>query len=264
MRQLPEEVLRDADRCPEPWADLCTNQFIPRGFHGLFRACASVRPAALHLVHSVYSRGNWVEQAKRAITEVEREKMVRRLFPMMWRAGAGVLWDAAAQNGGDTLRAFEEREARLLRMRAKQKGKSSAAVRSDKPTAKPIRLKRPLAYLMVTGWLRCGDGDDPGLCFYSDEALTALFELFDWQGFHIVADDLTNDAIEQMRGRLGLRKALEKLPYVTGARMNGTSDFIELNTLDSKVAKRQWSKTPSRLGCKVVLDGRVLYRGTST
>jgi hypothetical protein len=244
MRRIPGELLRDADRCTDSWADLCANRFIPRGFHGLFRGCASVLPAALSLVHTAYSRGDLIERAKRSMTETECEAVNRKLFAGMWRSGAGLLRDGAVQEGPEMLSQFEEYEARLLKMVAKQRGKAASSARSDRPTADRLRRKHPLRYLMVTNWLRCGCLGDPGFMFYSDNALADLFSVFDWRGFEVAADDLNSEQIEQMRGRLGLRKANEKLPLVTGVRMNHKTSVIELNTQDAKIARYEWPKPP--------------------
>ena len=46
--------------------------------------------------------------------------------------------------------------------------------------------------------------------FYSDPALADLFSLLDWQEYEFAAEVLNSEQIEQMRGRLGLRKANEK------------------------------------------------------
>lgn len=109
--------------------------------------------------------------------------------------------------------------------------------------------------------MRCGPLGDPGLCFYSDPSITELFSLFDWQGFKVTADDLDSEQIERMRERLGLRKANAKFPWITSARLNPKTNLIELNTLEAKVAKSEWPKSPLTLRCGVELCGQVLYRG---
>jgi hypothetical protein len=264
MSRIPNELLRDADRCPDPWADLCSNRFIPRGFHDLFRACASVLPAAIRLARKVYSRGDLVERAKRGGSEAECEALNRKLFPAMWRADAGLLREAAAHKGPVWSHEFEEREARLVEIIAKKRGKAAAAARPRKLTADPLRDKWPLLYLMLTNWLRCGHFADVGLMFYSDSALADLFSLLNWRGFDVVAEDLDSEQIEKMRGRLGLRKAKEKLPLVTGARMDHKTGVIELNTHDAKTAKYEWPKYPLQLRCRVELSGQLLYRGATS
>ena len=262
LQGLPEELLRDADRCPNPWRELSNNRFLTvGGYPELFCACASVLSAAIQLVRKVYARGDLIERAKQARTKLEFEAVNRMLFPGMWRSGAGLLLDAATQKGPNMLSQFEEHEARLLKMIAKQHGKLVTAARADKPTADSLRKKWPLLYLMLTNWLRCGHRGDPGFMFYSDPALTDLFSLLNWEGFKVTAEDLDSEQIEQMRGRLGLRKANEKLPLITGARMNRTGAYIQLNTQDAKIAKCEWPKTPLQLTCRIQLNGRVLYSG---
>ena len=155
LRRVPAELLRDADRCPDPWANLCTNRFIPPSFHSLFGACASVLPAATRLARSIYSRGDLVERAKRGGSEAECEDLNRKLFPALWRADAG-LREAAAQEGPDMLRKFQEHEARLLEVIAKKHGKTAAATRPDNPTAEPLSRVFPVPSLMLVNWLRCG------------------------------------------------------------------------------------------------------------
>jgi hypothetical protein len=179
----------------------------------------------------------------------------------MWRKGAGLLREEAVQHGPDMLTEFEKRETALLKMAAKKRGRAAIVTRADKPTAKPLREHYPLLYLMVTNWLRCGHLGDPGFMFYSDQALADLFSLFDWQGFSIAAEELNSEQIEQMRGRLGLRKANEKIPQITGARLNSQTTLIELNTQDPKFAKYEWPKSPWQLRCRIELSGRVLYSG---
>jgi hypothetical protein len=156
---------------------------------------------------------------------------------------------------------FEKREARLWKMIAKKRGKAAIANGALKPTAEPLRNKYPLLYLMLTNWIRCEHLGDPGFIFYSDPALADLFSLFDWQGFAVGGEELNSEQIEQMRGRLGLRKANEKIPLITGARMNPKTGIIELNTQDAKIAKREWPESPSQLRCRIELSGRVLYSG---
>jgi hypothetical protein len=261
LRGIPSELQRDANRCPDPWGDLCTNRFIPRGYHGLFRACASVLPAATRLARMVYSRGHLVEHDKQATTQVEREAVIRMLFPGMWRAGAGLLRDAAVQAGPDILTQFEADESKLLERIAKKHGKTAAAARSDKPTADRLRRKWPVHYLMLSNWPRLGHLGEPGLMFFSDRALADFFSLLDWSGFDIRADVFDSEQVEQMRGRLGLRKANEKIPLVTGARINPEKGVIELNTSPVELANREWPKLPLRLRCPIELNGRILYAG---
>lgn len=263
LRTIPEELRRDADRCPDPWRELSTARLLAvGGYSELFTACASVLPASLQLSRKVYTRGNWAKRARRATTEAAGDAAIRNLFPAMWRAGAATLRDEAARQGPAIMREFEKREAVLLGMMAKKKGKAATAIRPGEPTAHLLRSKHALAYLMVTGWVRCGPLGDPGLCFYSDNALADLFSLLDWRRFDVAAADLNSEQIEQMRGRLGLRKATEKLPLVTSARLNDKTNLIELNTLDAKVAKHEWPKPAQPLRCRVELCGQVLYSGT--
>lgn len=261
LRGIPEELLRDANRCPNPWEDLASMRLMQPSHRHVFRACASVLPAAVSMAESVYSRGDLIERVKRATTAVEREALNRKLFPGMWREGAALLRAKAAQAGPEVLAQFEEHEAKLVKMIAKKRGKRAAAVRSDKPTAERLRRKWPVQYLMVTCWLRLGNLGDPGLMFFSDRALADLFFYLDWSGFDICADDFDSEQIEQLRRRLGLRKANEKFPLVTGARINDETGTIEINTSNAKVAAFEWPITPLQLRSKIMLDGKTLYAG---
>jgi hypothetical protein len=265
LQEIPDELLRDADRCPDPWQDLRTNRILMVGrYIELFTACASVLPATVELAKRVYSRGELVELARRAKTESECEAVNRKLFPKMCRTGAGLLREAAAQHGSNMLKEFEKCEAALKKMMAKKCGKAALATHVDKPSAEPLRQRYPLLYLMVENWLRCGFRGDPGFMFYSDEALADLFSLFDWQGFSIAAEDLNSEQLEKMRGRLGLRKAVEKLPLITSAKMKFKTGVIELNTNDATIAKYEWPSVPVQLNCRIEISGRVLYRGLNS
>lgn len=263
MRLICPEILRDCARCPNPWADLRSNKVLPHGFHGLFEACESVLAAARQLLPEAYGAGRGgilFRRAEQAKAPAQREAALRKLFPVSWRADTE-LRIIAKEAGADALREFDEREERYLKMMAKKKGKAAAENRSAKLTAEPLRRKHTLEYLMMTGWVRCGPLGDPGLCFYSDAALADLFSLFDWRGFNVNPEDLSSERIERMRERLGLRKAHEKIPWITSARINPVSNHIELNTLEAKVAKSEWPKSPLTLRCSVELCGQVLYPG---
>lgn len=266
LRRIPQEILRDSARSSDPWADLCSNRFVPLGFHGLFAACASVLPAVRQLAPAGYGAGmggQLFKQAKRARASAQRDAVLRHLFPVCWRIDAQ-LRAKAAKAGPQALDEFNKREAHLSRTMEKKNGKAAVATHPGKIMGERLHSKHSLAYLMATGWIRCGPMGDPGLCFYSDPALAELFSLFDWQRFKIVADDLNSEQIEHMRGRLGLRKAHEKLPLVTSARINPETHLIELNTLEAKIAKCEWPKSPHTLRCRVELCGHVLYRGVTS
>ncbi len=261
LRGIPEELLRDADRCPDPWCELISNRVLMVGrLPELFSACASVLPAALNLTRKVYSRGRWVERSKTANTPAECEDVIRNLFPSMWRAGAGSLRNAAANEGAEMLSEFEKREGKLVKMIQKKYGKA-AAIPGTTPTAESLRRNRPIEYLLLTGWIRCGCSGDPGLMFYSDRALADLFSLLDWDGFQVDSDGVNSEQIEQLRGRLGLRKANEKIPYTTGVRMSPKTGIIELNAQDAKLAASEWTNPPLQLRCRIELSGRLLYGG---
>jgi len=226
------------------------------GHRELFRACASVLVAAVRLAPAGYGAGtisgNLVERLTRAKTKAERERLTRKLFAVYWRIDPD-LRTKTAQADPRILREFEERETHLLSLIAKKKGKAATVARSGRLTAEALRRDYPLAYLMLTNWLRCGHLSDPGFFFYSDSALAELFSILNWK--------LGSEQIEQMRGRLGLRKANAKRPLVTAARLNPDTNLIELNTFDAKAAKFEWPKPPWTLRCRLELSGRVLYAG---
>lgn len=261
LRGIPEELLRNADRCPDPWCELTNNRHLMvGGFPELFSACASMLPAAQNLIYKVYSRGDWVDRSKKANTTADCEAVIRNLFPSMWRVGADFLRSAAASEGAEMLSEFEKREAKLVKMIQKKKGKE-AAIPGKNPTAESLRTKQPLAYIMLTNWIRCGPLGDPGLMFYSDRALADLFSLLNWHDFEVDSDGINSEQIEQLRGRLGLRKANEKMPYITGVKVDRKTGFLELNTHDAKLAASEWPKIALKLHSRIELSGRLLYGG---
>lgn len=261
LRGIPEELLLDADRCPDPWCELISNRFLMVGrLPELFSACASVLPAALSLARKVYSRGRWVERSKTAKTTAESEDVIRNLFPSMWRAGSEFLRNASTNEGAGMLSEFEKREGELVKRIQKKHGKG-AAIGDKLPTAESLRSDRPIEYLLLSGWIRCGCLGDPGFMFYSDNALGDLFSLLDWDGFEVDPEGVNSEQIEQLRGRLALRKASNKTPYITGVRMSPDSGIIQLNSIDAKLAASEWPKRPSKLRSPILLNGRQLYGG---
>jgi len=155
---------------------------------------------------------------------------------------------------------FEKREGELVRRIQKKEGKG-AAIGTKIPTAESLRSDRPIEYLLLSGWIRCGCLGDPGFMFYSDRALADLPSLLNWDGFELDPDGVNIGQIEQLRGRLGLRKANEKMPYITGVRMSPNSGIIQLNSIDAKLAASEWPKRPLKLRSPILLNGRQLYGG---
>ena len=84
-----------------------------------------------------------------------------------------------------------------------------------------------MAYLLVANWLRWGNAGEPGLCYYSDEAMADLvvqllgLEKQDGLGRRA-------DYYRKFRQRLGLQQAYHRKPFVTKARRVTNTGLIEI------------------------------------
>ena len=264
LRGIPGELQRDADRCANPFEELASMRCLNvGGLTELFRACASVRAAALRLTHKVYDRGGLTERVRRARVGRERERLAKRLFDAMYRAGAEILREGAVEAGREFELEFADREARLLARCRKKLGHNAVLNWPSRPSAESIRTNHPLEYLLLLLHLRFGPLGDPSLMFFSNRAVSELFDLLDWTGFDVDHDKISIEQIEKMRERLGLRPANVKLPYVTSVRQNPCTNIIELNTNVANVATCEWPSKPLGLKTEIKIGKFVLYGGVA-
>ena len=182
LQSIPEECVRDVNRCPDPWRELSSLPFVEQGHREFYSATASLVPAVERLAGIAWGEGsassNVRDRLEKARTKADRARHGRILFSAMFKADPQKLKTAAESKGIEEIVAnFRHYEVNLRAAEAKRSGKSKTLLTSEQPSYKTLCQREPISVLLVVNWLRCGGDGDPGFCFFSSYALERFFNL---------------------------------------------------------------------------------------
>lgn len=261
LQKIPLELVKDANRCPNPWQDLASMKFIAH-YRSLFLSCASVLPAWELLADYGWGGATGAKQhsrladrmldARKRGDHAEARRLEKKIVDAMLRYDPE-LAKKLARNAGDEkkLRAFEElsRESRK---------RSRRPVRGNSRENAKARLteKYPIQILLVSNWIRCGNSGDPGWLFFTNHALANLLTLLNW--------NVSSEMVEQICIRLGLRKPDDGFLVFSDVKLDDTLGVIRLNHFPPKKAREEFPKDAWKIRAPIQLGQRTLYAGIST
>ena len=263
LRRLPAKAIGDADRCPDPWERLRANRLIRESegpFVELFDACASVRPAILRLARVAWGgasvSGDRGGEVRAKSPEQGVDQGMKRGFRMLWEAGGLDLREQIKEESEDVQTAFAYEADRVQRQLTKGSGRQSAQPGKWDSNYRLYRQfqRCPVHWLMTVGWLRLGQAQ-PGLCFFSDNAILGLFELLNWSGFRLNPEKLNHVLIRKWQDRLGLRKASIRHPLFTNVYREPKVGNIVIQEADNYFGESYIKRTTfrccqGRCGCR--------------
>lgn len=230
MQHVEDWILREAERWDHAWRFLLNCRNLPLAAYDLFKAAESVSVAMNRMQNmlagfATMQRDLVMEMVKRnqngdksGATRLGK-KIVRELLKRdLW--GNEADWPAMPDETRRVIELWKSEGKRQLLKRHGRKGLEPqpflGAAQHD-----------PEAYLMASNWLRWGDAGEPGLCYYSDEALADLMVLLSGQEKrHGLGTRL--EYYRKFRQRLGLKQAYYRKPLVTKARRAQTRTLIEI------------------------------------
>jgi hypothetical protein len=267
LREIPLELVKDANRCPNPWLDLASMKLIAH-YRSLFLSCASVLSAWDILADFGWGGATGAKQRSRLSERMENARkcgedakalrLEKKIVDAMLRYDPELTKKLARNAGDEKLQAFDavsresrERSRRPMRMDSRERAK--------------VRLTEtyPIQILIVSNWIRCGTLDDPGWCFFTNQALANLLSLLDWTGFDVKGEDISAEQVEQICVRLGLRKPDNGFLCYSDAKLDDKSGVIRLNHFPPKKAREEFPKDASELCAPIRLGQRTLYAGIS-
>lgn len=264
LRKIPLELVKDANRCPNPWQDMASMKFIAH-YRSVFLSCASVLPAWELLAGCGWGGATGAKQSSRLSErlqdalkrgdEAETRRLEKKIVDAMLRYDPETAEKLARNAGDEKLQAFDEvkKESRERNRRPLREGGRERAT-SDFPKNYPIQI------VLASNWIRCGDVGDPSLCCYTNQALASLLSLFDWTGFDVEGEDISAEQVEQVCVRLGLRKPVDEFLVYSDARLDGRSGVIQLNHFPPN-KPREFPKDGWKLRAPIRLGQRTLYDG---
>lgn len=230
LRHVKDATLKEAERREDTWEFLLGVRGLPGDCKRFFKACASVSRAMVKLTGmqidtEKLNRSLLDEMLEaRATGDMQTaEQRCEKLCRAYYRHG---LWDDLMRDAKD-----ENVRIQLNQMRTKiERTLRKQTGRNWKPTVIPDQAeserRNKAEFFTVHSWLRWGRLGEPGLCFYSDKALTDLLD-------RLLESEKPNDSdnptdYRKMRQRLGLRKFDYQHPLVTTAHRVAETGLIEI------------------------------------
>ncbi len=260
LRNIPLELVRDANRCPNPWQDLASMEFIP-AYRSLFLSCASVLPAWELLAGFGWGGATGakqssrlserMEEARRRGDKAEALRIERKIVDAMLRYDPEPAKKIAINIGDENLMAFQE-----LNIKSRERNRRPVQPNSKESAKARLVAQYQIQILLVSNWIRSGSSGDPGWLFYTHPALASLFSAFDFP--------ISSEAIEQKCVRLGLRKPDAGFLVFSNAIKDAESGIIRLNHLPPKMARQEFPKDAWKLRSPIKVGHRTFYAGIST
>jgi hypothetical protein len=259
LKEVDDWILREAERRDDCWKFL-------RGVRGLSPECRdflrvadSVSQSAQKLGHIQYGGATLhrsliaeIQKLKATGDEQGAERVARKLFRAQYRSGA--MWQDLSKHCKDpeelllVKRVIKEEDEKLVKRHG-----HSWQNEYPYPTQEESERTSTTEFLMVHAWLRWGV-DEPGLCFYSDEALAELIVI-------LVQDEARYGPktrtvfYRKLRQRLGLDYLNYRKPTVTEARRVPGTGLIDITVRTSNRShKHRLSKDPP-----CIIGGRQIY-----
>jgi hypothetical protein len=204
LRQLPKEILSEADRWSKPWEFLLSVKFLLpyKGFRQLFRAAQSQRDA-LSRVAEIARRAasidrSWTQTMIKSANACDLSAAIHaqnKVLASYWRYDPGRLLNAA-KNDSPEMEAEVRRRFDVLDQKARRKLGRRKAEEKNRPAVFELEtVTHKIAWLLAWNWLR-----KPGYCSFSDNALLDVCG-------QLLNLRLPFETVRKTRQALGLKKA---------------------------------------------------------
>ena len=259
LHAAPDWIFAEAERWPHPWRFLRDVRSLPPACYDLFKAAESVShamnryqkmPAGL----ATFQRDLADEMCKRSQTgDAKGAKQVgAKIITAMLKHG---LWR-------DDFRSEARREDEAMKAQAERALVKRHGRKALKP--QPVLSAQEFAwksdwtlagYLMFSNWLRWGKRGEPGLCYYSDQALADLLAMLIKVKHSSAERFIRRDYFRKCRQLLGLEQAYYRKAFVIGARRVPNTGIIEIDCRwDEKTEQHSLAANQ-----KLVIGGRQFY-----
>lgn len=256
LQHAPDWLFLEAERWEHPWRFLLAVRDLPPACYDLFRAAETVSHAMNRVQNRLY--GGATPQRDLSEEMLKRNQRgdkagatqcAKKLVRAMLRHG---LWK---DHGGSLMTDKGRQKIDLWKMEAEQALKK----RHGKASLKPLPTAEegdPVACLIVSNWLRWGRDGEPGLCYYSDQALAQLMDLIiTGRCANLHFRDTRTIYYRKLRQRLQLRQACHRKPLVTSAKRVPNARLIEIEMNFREGSQRHRLSNRQKL----VIGGRQLY-----
>jgi hypothetical protein len=250
LQDVPDWIFREAERWPHPWQFLLGVRRLPLHCYDLFQAAESAS-RAMNRAQNMSFGGATLQrdlpqemQMKAQVGDiVGATKIAKKIVVGMVRHG---LWRDQANEPA----VFKEWRTQAEAGLQKRYGKKF------KPW--PVKTAAEQSHdvqIMICNWLRWGCAGDPGLCFYSDQAMANLLAALSGNRLQLNQMDVRLAYFRKLRQRLDLRHAFYRKPIVIKARRVSGTGQIEITLRDDK------RTFPHRLSDskRMVIGGRQYY-----
>lgn len=257
LHKVPDWIINEADRWPDPWSFLLGVRALPSTCYALFRAAASVSRAMRRVLYMSWGGATLQRNVADAIGEQQKNgntkeasRLAVKLTRQMLKHG---LWSESDHGGISAsyvgqLDAWKAEVEQTLLKSHHWKPSQTQQVRAADDCS-------PTAGFLIANWLRWGRHGEPGLCYYSDKALSMMMILVSGQKFHPYAVDVKRPYYRKLRQRLGLQQAYYRRPLVTSARPVRDKPLIEIEVNFHEGTVRHVLSD----GQKLVIGGKQFY-----
>ena len=210
--QVPDWLLREADRWDNPWRFLLGVRDLPEGFPLLFAAADSQRGAMLRFSRKAQKTGSLntscYDKLLAAIKSGNRRAgrvAEKKILGGMYRIDRGRYLLAAAKKSPELQAEIQGLIDGCYQRDVRRLGRRKADEKPGRLTIgdcfrEHIACDR-IAFAMTCGWLRGGKTGLPGLCFWSDEVIATYL------GRVLNLRTLGVGTVRKLRHRLKLKKA---------------------------------------------------------
>jgi len=227
LQHVDDWIFREAERWPHPWRFLLGVRRLPPAAYDLFKAAESVSHAMNRLLKTLYGgatlQRDLIEEMQRHAErgdEAGAERLAMKELRQLLKYG---LWKPILNSSkmpDEARREIESWETAAKRTLARHGQLNPLPL----PHAKGLN---PTACLLISFWLRWGENGEPGLCYYSDEALADLIVLLLGREGQVGLGTQTV-YYRKIRQRLKLEQAYYREPLVTKVRRLPNSGLIEI------------------------------------
>lgn len=230
LRRMPEWILNEAGRWPDPWKFLCGVHGVSPINRSVFEAAASATNGRLHLIHiakgTATLNADWeaeLRQARGSRNPAMIEHATRKCFTPMWQYED---FRADVENVDESIRDEFHRRGAEVHKELVKRGRRAEAERGNPLPGDATFQQFRLELTLVEWWVRQGVEGVPGFMFWRNETLTKFLYLCSGgrpQQF-VENRDRRCNYVKYVRQQLGLIPVGGKTHFVWRVSIKANSD----------------------------------------